>query len=155
MTPDFPVLIPELDVVDLDRSLAIYVDVFGFSIYLQRPEERFAYLIREGAHLMLEEAAGPGRRFRTAPLKYPFGRGMNLQIAVSNVDALYADVKRSGLSIHVALEERWYRHEQSELGNRQFVAIDPDGYLLRFFSILGRRPAQPLPPRLDRPGPRP
>jgi catechol 2,3-dioxygenase-like lactoylglutathione lyase family enzyme len=146
MTLDPPALVPELDVADLERALAVYVNVFGFALYVRRPEEKFAYLIREGAHLMLEEAAGPGRRFRTAPLKYPFGRGVNLQIAVSNVDALHADVQRSGLSIHVALEERWYRHEQSELGNRQFVAIDPDGYLLRFFSILGRRPAQPLPP---------
>jgi hypothetical protein len=25
------------------------------------------------------------------------------------------------------------------VGNRQFVVIDPDGYLLRFFTSLGRR----------------
>jgi catechol 2,3-dioxygenase-like lactoylglutathione lyase family enzyme len=148
MTFDPPALIPELDVIDLDRSLAIYVHVFGFSVRLQRPEERFAYLIREKVHLLLEEAAGPGRRFRTAPLDYPFGRGINLQIAVSHVDDLYADVQRSGLAIHIPLEERWYRHEQSEVGNRQFVVIDPDGYLLRFVSVLGRRqtPSQPRSP---------
>ncbi len=145
MTQDMPPLIPELDVSDLDRSLAVYVHVFGFSIYVQRPEERFAYLIREKAHLMLEEAAGPGRRFRTAPLDYPFGRGVNLQIAVSNVDDLYADAQRSGLIIQLPLEERWYRHERSEVGNRQFVVIDPDGYLLRFVRVLGRRQAPPQP----------
>jgi len=146
MTFDPPPLIPELDVDDLDRSLTVYVRVFGFSIYVQRPEERFAYLIREGAHLMLEETAGPGRRFRIAPLAYPFGRRVNLQIAVSNVDALHSAVQRSGLSIHIPLEERWYRHEESEFGNRQFVVMDPDGYLLRFFSALGRRYVPPLPP---------
>jgi catechol 2,3-dioxygenase-like lactoylglutathione lyase family enzyme len=146
MTFDPPPLIPELDVVDLDRSLAAYVGVFGFSIHLQRPEERFAYLIREKAHLMLEEAAGPGRRFRTAPLDYPLGRGINLQIAVTNVDELYARVEHSGLSIHIPLEERWYRHELSEVGNRQFVVIDPDGYLLRFVRVLGRRKTPALPP---------
>ena len=109
---------------------------------MRRPEERFAYLIRENAHLMLEEAAGPGRRFQTAPLEYPFGRGVNLQIETSNVDALYATVQRSGLIVRISLEERWYRHEQIELGNRQFVVADPDGYLLRFFSNLGRRPTR-------------
>src|SRR3546814_3328787 len=95
MTPPEPPLIPELDVADLDRSLAVYLGVFGFACHVQRPEERFAYLIREGAHLMLQQAAGPGRRFRTAPLEHPFGRGVNLQIRVSDVDALYAAVRRT------------------------------------------------------------
>jgi catechol 2,3-dioxygenase-like lactoylglutathione lyase family enzyme len=137
-----PPIVPELDVADLDRSLAIYTQVLGFRCRVSRPEERFAYLIREGAHLMLEEAAGPGRRFRTAPLEHPFGRGINLQIAVTDVDALYSDVQRSSLSIVIPLEERWYRQDESEAGNRQFVVADPDGYLLRFFSDLGRRPTR-------------
>ena len=80
--PDAPLLVPELDVSDLDQSLSVYVDVLGFSCHVMRPEERFAYLVREGVHLMLEEAAGPGRRFHTAPLERPFGRGMNLQVRV-------------------------------------------------------------------------
>ncbi|HLW90209.1 MAG TPA: VOC family protein [Roseiarcus sp.] len=140
MTISASPLVPELDVADLDRSLAIYIEVFGFQCLFSRPEERFAYLVRDGAHLMLEEAAGPGRRFRMAPLEYPFGRGINLQILVSDVDALYAAVQRSGLSVPISLEERWYRQGDTEAGNRQFVVADPDGYLLRFFSNLGRRP---------------
>jgi catechol 2,3-dioxygenase-like lactoylglutathione lyase family enzyme len=141
MTFTPPPLIPELDVIDLDRSLAVYRDVFGFRVHVQRPEERFAYLIRDGAHLMLEEAAGPGRRFHTVPLEHPFGRGMNLQIEVPDVDALYTAAQRAGLEIRIPLEERWYRHDAIELGNRQFVVADPDGYLLRFFTDLGQRQA--------------
>jgi catechol 2,3-dioxygenase-like lactoylglutathione lyase family enzyme len=133
-------LVPELDVSDLDRSLAAYLDVFGFECRLSRPEEKFVYLIRENAHLMLEEAASPGRRFHKPPLEYPFGRGINLQIHVSDVEALYADVQRSDLIVRVPLEERWYRQDDSEVGNRQFVVADPDGYLLRFFTSLGARP---------------
>ena len=56
---------PELDVSDLDCSLTFYVDVVGFSVLYDRPEERFAFLDLDGARLMLEEAAGPGRRFRS------------------------------------------------------------------------------------------
>lgn len=140
--PDAPVLVPELNVSDLDQSLSVYIDVLGFSCHITRPEERFAYLVREGVHLMLEEAAGPGRRFHTAPLERPFGRGMNLQIKVVDVDALYASVQRAGLSVVIPLEERWYRQDRTEAGNRQFVMADPDGYLLRFFRDLGRRSAK-------------
>ena len=37
--------------------------------------------------------------------------------------------------------ERWYRKNGAEVGNRQFVVADPDGYLLRFFEDLGSRAA--------------
>ncbi len=134
-----PAIVPELDVSDLAASLAVYVDVLGFHVRFVRPEEGFAYLARGRAHLMLEAASGPGRRFRTAALRRPFGRGINLQIAVDAADALYARAVAAGLEIVIPLEERWYRQGRMEAGNRQFVVADPDGYLLRFFTGLGRR----------------
>jgi catechol 2,3-dioxygenase-like lactoylglutathione lyase family enzyme len=136
-----PPLVPELDVSDLDASLSFYVEALGFECQFQRPEERFAYLARGPVHLMLEQADGPGRRFRTAPLERPFGRGVNLQIRVDDVDALHAQALRAGARLHLPLEETWYRQGEEEAGNRQFVVVDPDGYLLRFFRDLGRRPA--------------
>lgn len=139
---DPPAIVPELDVADLEKSLDVYLNVLGFRCHVRRQKEKFAYLVREGAHLMLEEAGGPGRRFSTAPLERPYGRGVNLQIEVSDVDALYAAVRNAGLTIIIPIEERWYRHDDIELGNRQFVVADPDGYLLRFFSSLGRRPTR-------------
>jgi catechol 2,3-dioxygenase-like lactoylglutathione lyase family enzyme len=134
-------LVPELDVADLNRSLAFYVEVVGFHVSFDRPEERFTYLNLAGVHLMLEEAAGPGRRFRTAPLEYPYGRGLNLMIEVPEIEQLYGRVKDAGCELVIALEERWYRQDQIENGHRQFVVADPDGYLLRFFVDLGQRPA--------------
>ncbi|MBI3675402.1 MAG: VOC family protein [Proteobacteria bacterium] len=132
-------LVPELDVSDLDASLRFYVGVLGFTVMFSRPEERFAYLAREGAELMLEEAAGPGRRFRTAPLEKPFGRGVNLQIRVSAVEPLHDAVRAAGYQPLIPLEERWYAQDNRSAGNRQFVVADPDGYLLRFFQDLGWR----------------
>ena len=134
-------LIPELDVSDFDRSMEFYVDVIGFAVLYDRPEERFAFLDLEGASLMIEEAAGPGRRFRPAPLERPFGRGVNFQIEVGDVVTLYERVRNAGFDLLVPLEERWYRRLEIELGCHQFVVADPDGYLLRFFSDLGRRKA--------------
>jgi hypothetical protein len=66
---------------------------------------------------------------------------MNLQIEVPDVDHLHTQVMQVGAAIHIPLEERWYRQGDEEAGNRQFVVIDPDGYLLRFFTNLGRRPS--------------
>ncbi len=134
-------LIPELDVADLDRSLDFYLNVVGFAVAFERPEERFALLDLDGISLMLEEAAGPGRRFRTAELEHPYGRGVNFQIEVADVDAVHERARAAGSALVIPLEERWYRRGQVERGNRQFVVADPDGYLLRFCSDLGERTA--------------
>ena len=134
--------IPELDVSALDRSLAFYVGVLGFAVMFDRPEERFAFLNLGGAQMMLEEAAGPGRRFRIAPLEHPYGRGVNFMIEVADIDRLHSEVQAAGSTIVIPLEERWYRRDEVEYGRRQFVVADPDGYLLRLSTSLGQRPAQ-------------
>lgn len=38
-------------------------------------------------------------------------------------------------------EEAWYRKGDFEVGQRQFLVQDPDGYLLRLVEGLGERPA--------------
>ena len=133
---------PELDVSDLDRSLAFYVGVVGFAVAFDRLEERFALLTLEGVELMLEEAAGPGRRFRIGWLEYPYGRGVNFMIEVADVDAVHRRVQAAGCTMVIPLEERWYRRGEIRYGRRQFVVADPDGYLLRFAGSLGRRAAK-------------
>ena len=144
-------LVPELDVADLDASLRFYVGVIGFTLIFQRAVERFAYLGLDGAELMLQDAVGPGRRFRTAPLEHPFGRGINLQIRVPDVDATRAAVRAAGIEPVIEIEERWYdvdvivpsgrwsERGAMQAGNRQLVVADPDGYLLRFYTSLGTR----------------
>jgi hypothetical protein len=75
-------------------------------------------------------------------MEHPYGRGINLQIAVSDVAALYARCIAYGARIFLPLEERWYRRDDALTGNHQFVVQDPDGYLLRFFQDLGTKPAR-------------
>ena len=131
-------LVPELICSDIARSLQFYVRVLGFVVLYERREDRFAFLDREGAQIMLEQPAG--RAFVSGALAHPYGRGMNLQIEAEAVDALYERVTSAGTEIHLPLEEKWYRRDKTLLGNRQFVVADPDGYLLRFFQDLGFRP---------------
>jgi len=137
----FAKLVPELYCADLERSLAFYVDVLGFTVLYQRREERFAYLDLDGAQIMLEQPVG--RTFGSAELEHPYGRGMNLQIEVADVASLYTAVQASSQTVLLELEDRWYRKDAILLGNRQFVVQDPDGYLLRFFEDLGSRAQDP------------
>lgn len=137
---DWPRLVPELIVSDIARSLAFYT-ALGFEVRYERPAERFAYLDREGAHLMIEQSTG--RRFLAGDLESPFGRGMNLQIAVSDAAALYSAAGTLGASVYLPIEERWYGRGGGWVGSRQFIVQDPDGYLLRFAEHLGERSTQP------------
>jgi catechol 2,3-dioxygenase-like lactoylglutathione lyase family enzyme len=132
-------LVPELCCTDLERSLRFYRETLGFSLCYARPEEHFAYLERDGAQLMLEQLTAQTRTWLAGPLEPPFGRGINLQILVRDVDSLHASAVASGSQILVPLEERWYRRNDVLLGQRQFVVLDPDGYLLRFAQDLGER----------------
>jgi catechol 2,3-dioxygenase-like lactoylglutathione lyase family enzyme len=146
-------LVPELDVTALVTSLRFYTEVLGFRVLFERPAGRFAYLERDGVELMIQEAAGPGRRFRTAPLELPYGRGVNFQLRVEDVDTVHTRAVAAGVTILVPIEERWYRVDiaetggrwqvtgPAEAGNRQFVLADPDGYLWRPFRDLGLRTA--------------
>ncbi len=139
--PPWPRLIPELEVLDLEASLRFYIEA-GFEVSYGRPEEAFVMLVRAGVALMLEAADGAGRRFGSAALERPFGRGLNLQVEVEDVGGLHRRMT-GRWPIIVDLEQRWYRVGDDEAGNHQFVVSDPDGYLLRFFEDLGTRPLRP------------
>jgi catechol 2,3-dioxygenase-like lactoylglutathione lyase family enzyme len=135
-------LIPELAVLSCDESLAFYRDLLGFTVAYGRPEEGFAFLQRGEAQLMVDEI-GRGRSFDAdRPLSRPLGRGLNLQIEVDAVRPLLQALQRANWPLYLPLEEKWYRRDGDEVGQRQFVVADPDGYLLRLFESLGaRRPA--------------
>ncbi len=134
-------LVPELAVSDWQRSRAFYCDTLGFTCLYDRPEEGFAFLALGEAQLMIDQI-GLGRTFGTAPLDQPFGRGMNLQIQVESLDLLLVGLRSADWPLFLPVEEKWYRRVDSEVGNRQFIVADPDGYFLRFFQDLGTRPAR-------------
>lgn len=137
-----PKLVPELDVVELESSIAFYA-LLGFEAQYARPEEGFVYLACPEVHLMLQTADGPGRQFRTADLEHPHGRGVNFQLEVQDVTATHGAIVGSGRSLVVDLGERWYAVDDRERGNRQLVVADPDGYFWRPFQNIGDRPRRP------------
>jgi len=138
-----PRLVPELICSDLEQSLAFYVDLLGFRVLYARAEDRFAFLEREGAELMLEQPVSRDRLWPRAELSRPFGRGVNFQIEVSDVDHLHSAIAAAGIECFLPLEQRWYRRDGFEIGVRQFAVQDLDGYLIRLSQSIGDRPIKP------------
>lgn len=133
-------LVPELNVSNFAKSLTFYTEVLGFETLYARDEEKFAYLKKGNAELMLEESSHPVRAWITGDLTHPRGRGINFQVEVDDVDGLHAKIVSLGLPLFFEMEEKWYRKDTYEVGNRQFLVQDPDGYLFRFYKDLGQRP---------------
>ena len=119
---NFQPLVPELKVSHFEKSLTFYTEVLKFRVEFQRPEHQFAFLSYEGT------------------LEYPYGRGINLAMLVDTLDVLLQSLREHSYPLFVEPAEHWYRQEQTLLGRREFLVMDPDGYLLRFAESLGERP---------------
>jgi len=133
-------LVVELLVSDFVQSLRFYTEVLGFKQLYDRPEEAFAYLDRDGAQIMIvQHEPRDERSWIAGDLVQPFGRGMNLEIEVEDVEALHVSCLRHEVRIFLDMEEKWYRRDALLLGVRQFIVLDPDGYLLRLSQSLGTR----------------
>ena len=145
----FNALIPELSVADFEKSLSFYCSVLGFRIEYQRPEQQFAFLSYQACQLMIEQERST---WKTGALSYPYGRGINFQIAVSALDDLLTSLDASGYPLFAGPEERWYRQDHILLGQRQFLVMDPDGYLLRFSQAIGQRPLAALSEEAEKEG---
>lgn len=113
-------LVVEIFVRDLDLSIAIYT-ALGFT--LDRSDGSFAALRWEGREFFLDHrpnlppASGPSRA--------------NVRILVHDVDAVWSHVQRLGLRVEQPIADRYY-------GLRDFTAVDPDGFGLRFAGPLSR-----------------
>ncbi len=132
-------LIPEFSVSDYESSLEFYVNVLGFSVVYQREEDGFALLNFDEVQIMIDQI-GKGRTWKTNELNYPLGRGINFQIKMKNITPLLAKLKQHNIDLFLDVEEKWYRNDTRMIGNKQFLVMDPDGYLLRFTEDLGTRP---------------
>nr|WP_281416182.1 VOC family protein [Deinococcus aestuarii] len=129
---------------DFAASLDFSTRVLGFRVVYTRPEDRFAFLDLGGAELMLEQTTDPARTFIAGKLEYPFGRGMHLQIEVEDAEAVYGRVLEAAGS-SCPSKTAGIGRVTGRPGGRQFVVLDPDGYVLRPFQSLGTRPVRKPP----------
>ncbi|BFM06366.1 bleomycin resistance protein [Halioxenophilus aromaticivorans] len=130
-------LVPELLVRDFQYSLSFYCDLLGFDIRYQRSAPSFAYLQRGCIQIMLQQLDNDG--WQVGELQAPFGRGMNLQMEVDQLEPLLLALEENGVSLFRQPQEIWYPTGNRASGQREFLVQDPDGYLLRFCQYLGER----------------
>ena len=130
-------VVPELSVTDIRKSLSFWCDLLGFEVAYDRPDARFAYLVRGHLQVMLCERNG---RWEVAEMQRPFGRGINLQMAVDRIEPILKALNDAQWQLYAQPVEAWYRVGDVEHGQREFLVQDPDGYLMRFAEDLGTRP---------------
>lgn len=106
----FNALIPELSVSDIERTKKFYIDILGFKIEYERPENQFVFVSLGDCQLMLEQVNG---NWDVGELVYPFGRGINLEMTVSNVDALYQRIRDNNISVFREMTISEYRENDS------------------------------------------
>jgi catechol 2,3-dioxygenase-like lactoylglutathione lyase family enzyme len=119
-------LTPNLIVSNVERSLAFYRDVLGFTVAATVPDQApYVFAIVE---------SGPVRVFLNAPepaiAEYPafkdrpIGGTLTLFIDVANIRQVHDDLK-DAVTIVMPLEHKWY-------GVTEFAFEDPDKYLITY-----------------------
>lgn len=130
MKVKFNKLIPELSVSDINKSKEFYLSL-GFSIIYERVDDKFCFLELDGNQLMIEEV---NDNWNVGELEYPFGRGVNISMEVSDIDKLYSFVKEKQYPIFREMQIDSYQVGDKVYHDKQFLIQDLDGYLLRFVS---------------------
>lgn len=124
----FNSLIPELSVSNIEESLEFYKKL-GFEVMYERKEDKFYFVQLEENQIMLEEI---NDNWNTGELVYPFGRGINISMTVSDIDEFYAGIKSKSVKLFKELKVSKYKVDNVVYEDKEFLIQDPDGYLLRF-----------------------
>ena len=116
-------LVTEIMVSDIKRSTEFYCRL-GFA--LLRDGGGFVELTWEEHQLFLDERQAVGEGARSAPPLFPLA---NIRVMVPNVDDYWRLAHDIGAQIIVPIADRSY-------GLRDFTLADPDGFGVRFASVL-------------------
>lgn len=125
----FNKLIPELSVSDIEKSKKFYTDI-GFKIMYERKEDKFCFLQYEENQLMIQE--NNNNWDIGAKMEYPYGRGINISMEVSNLDVIRNNILENGYKIFIDIMINEYKVNDIVYKDREFLVQDLDGYLLRF-----------------------
>jgi uncharacterized glyoxalase superfamily protein PhnB len=114
-------LVPELQVLDLDRSIDFYQRAFGFEVSWRAGDPPgLACLCRDNAEFTLRVVARPV--------------AIHFYLTVAGVDASFATALAQGARELVPLEDRWY-------GMRDGRVADPDGNQIGLGEAIAARSA--------------
>jgi len=126
MPYQFSSLTPNLIVADVERSMAFYRDLLGFTVEQTVPDAPplvFA-IVRSGPVEVYLNAPGPAVEEYPAFKDRPIGGTLTLFIRLTGIRAAY-DALRARVNVVMPLEKKWY-------GVTEFACTDPDGYVITF-----------------------
>ena len=133
-------ILPELYVIDFQKSLHFYTNILGFKLEYQRTNPLFAFLSYQGSQLMIQQEDDDEEWHNGKP-EYPFGRGINFQIDTDNVQKIIDSLKKNNYPLKRGIKDSWYKVKNMLHGCREILVLDPSGYLLRFSQSLGEKTA--------------
>ena len=128
----FNSLVPELSVSDIAKSKNFYINILGFNLEYERLADKFAFLSYGEAQIMIEEING---HWNTGELKYPFGRGVNFQIATDDIYKIANNLQQNNITLFRDIMESRYECGCELVFQKEILVQDTDGYLLRFSPI--------------------
>lgn len=122
-------LTPNLIVADVERSLAFYRDVLGFTVGPTVPDASpFVFaIVQSGEVTVFLNAAGPAVEEYPAFKGRPLGGTLTLFIDVEGIRESYEALKER-VEVVMPLEKKWY-------GPTEFAFLDPDGYIITFAEV--------------------
>ena len=126
MPSEIKKLTPNLVVSSVERSLAFYCDVLGFTRTGTVPEgSPFVFaMVQSGPVEIFFNAQGPAVHEYPAFASKAIGGTLTLYMEVSDVEKLYDDLK-GRVKVTMPLEKKFY-------GVTEFAFEDPDGYVITF-----------------------
>lgn len=133
-------ILPELYVIDFEKSLRFYIIILGFKLEYQRSDPKFAFLSYQGSQLMIQQE-DDDKEWHNGKPEYPYGRGINFQIETDNVQKIIDSLNKNKYPLKRGVKDSWYKVKNTLHGCREILVMDPSGYLLRFSQGLGKKPA--------------
>jgi catechol 2,3-dioxygenase-like lactoylglutathione lyase family enzyme len=118
---------PQIFVTDLERAVAFYRDLLGFSVEYLYGSPPFYGLVQRGAAGLNLRHVDPIPFDGAARAREDL---LSATIVVRNAKALFVAYKEAGLAFHQPYREQpWGAHD--------FIVADPDGNLIHFASRAG------------------
>jgi len=117
----FPKAVPEIPVASIDKGVAYYVDVLGFTFGWGDEQGGIAGIFREDCRLFLTNRTFRENYGNQSPILF----WLNLE-SKAEVDELFAEWKAAGAKLLSEPEDKPWKL-------REFIAADIDGNLIRVF----------------------
>lgn len=134
----FNSLLPELYVIDFQKSLHFYTEILGFKLEYRRENPLFAFLSYQGSQLMIQQDDNDDQWHNGKP-EYPYGRGLNFQIETDNVQKIMDSLDHNNYPLKRGVKDSWYKADGTQYGCREILVMDPSGFLLRFSQDIGKK----------------